>query len=283
MRYLTNFTNVVDLLFNQRQCQSNLSLLEVSALPPASHEPLSSSLDSALPSSHQLVCALGGCHINGYPFPQEKSFLDIAIVKAGWNDAAVLRCAPASLRAINTWLGAHAQDIAGARIILQIGNYESIRGANLADTQGHTINEALPIPSTRFGNRIGKNPFKELIKYILVIAKIIMGRSPYNSADFSEKLEHTFTLIRNAAPAEVIVLASFSSYSRAVNLCRRLLNIDMLRLTQRFGFTWLDSYAALQQARRTHSNSLFIDTIHLSESGHEIVAAQIADHWRQQA
>lgn len=74
-----------------------------------------------------VVHAVGGCHINGYPYGPKQSFLNQAFEQVERADVDVRRLAPASFRKINAYFRDPEVPIEGSIVVLQMGNHEAMQ------------------------------------------------------------------------------------------------------------------------------------------------------------
>ncbi len=218
------------------------------------------------------IHALGGCHLNGYPFNREDSFIELATL--GLDSVRLIVHAPCSIRKIINILRDCTNDFGDSVVLLQIGNYESL--TSLANTTGSRLAYSESKSGRSLMPRINAlkraRYFKESLKMLLLFYRELIRKPIFDAERFTVELREVCRLLHNSATRRVIVLSAFITASPADNVYRRRLNKIMKQLTEQAGFDFLDVYQVLANAKKKNNLSVMADAIHLNRRGHEILA-----------
>lgn len=233
-----------------------------------------------------ILHAIGGCHINGYPYGFDQSFVSIALADMGRTDVDVRRLAPASFRKINAYLEDRANPVEGSIVVVQMGNHEAMqrswreKGANIAEPWQSGKDQ--PLAQRR---RVRSFPVVSSLvkcgKLAVFRWRELRGVKFFDPEEFRRRLGESFAALAARRPSGVIVLAAFPANSPEVTICRRRLNAVMKSVTDEFKFEFVDAFSALEHARRTKRGDLFHDTLHLNEKGEQIVSQAIGFSLKQ--
>ncbi len=226
-----------------------------------------------------VVHAVGGCHINGYPYGPKQSFLNQAFEQVERADVDVRRLAPASFRKINAYFRDPEVPIEGSIVVLQMGNHEAMQrswrergGSGGEPWQGDAAASDAPRRLARAIRSLAiVNAMVNLGKLAIFRCRELMGVKFFDAEDFEVKLTELFGALASRNPSQVLVLGAFPANSPEVSVCRRRLNAVMRPATEKFNFTYIDAYAEIDQAKRRTHASLFHDTLHLNEGGAAVV------------
>jgi hypothetical protein len=211
--------------------------------------------------------------------------LTYTLADLGFQDVKVEGLAPASFGKIDKYLDDPAHAIEGSVMVLQMGNYEAIRGTwrapvdddNSASTAEPADIDGMP-PVKRMWLRWNafSNFALQCLKLGVFLAREATGTVYFDKVDFAIRLSRTFSKLAARKPARVIVLAALTANSVELNLCRRRLNVEMKKVAAVYGFTWIDAYGALVDAALARRKSMVHDLIHLNIEGHKVVAQALA-------
>lgn len=192
--------------------------------------------------------------------------------------------APVSFTKIDKYLDDPASPIEGSVVVLQMGNYEAIRGTWRAPVD--SLSGPRPEPTDVDGRppverawlrwNAVSNAVLQAFKLTVFLARQATGTRFFDAPDFAMRCSRSFAKLAARKPAKVIVLAALTANSVELNICRRRLNVEMKRVAALYGFTWVDAFGALRAAAKAQGRSLVHDLIHLNIEGEKVVGALLA-------
>lgn len=244
-------------------------------------------------SSANEVLVIGGCHVTGWKIGDSPCFWSGAANY--WSDGRrTTRHGHASFPKVVKILRNHDIDPYGTLLILQMGNFEAqelaivrpflgrvkklfTRSANVPSNFSPEAENGEPNVLSR------KSEVKLLITggILLCIESIMPKMYRKKRIDrISERLMAMFDHVLASNPRETIVLSTFPTASPVHNFYRKTLNRIMRVQAEDRGFTYIDVFTVLKDARSSGelpTRSLFADGVHLAARGHALLSKAITD------
>ena len=217
---------------------------------------------------HTLL-VLGGCHIKGYPYKEEDSFV-LKIDK--FKDFQVKLESTFPIKRLVKRL-----DLLNGidHVMLQLGHYETnyslsdfLFGKRIAKKSESSINEVVMDNATilshtyTFGIRFY---FLEIVKLILQFIRDLSGKSLFDSKSIEKNLEDYFSRLNSHHIKNVTVLSAFYCPSFSTNIYRKRLNKILHNKSLKYGYQYLDVFSLLEKNTKS-TDYYYFDNIHLSKN-----------------
>lgn len=244
-------------------------------------------------SSANEVLIIGGCHVTGWRIGDSPCFWSGAANY--WSDGRrTTRYGHASFDKAVRLLQGSDVDPYGTLLILQIGNFEAQEIAivrpfisRMAKFLSRAKNILRKLPKQEDPGEVTvlskNNELKLLIAGGILLALEIFIPDLFRKkriSRISDRLERLLDVVLALNVQRTIVLSTFPTASPAHNFYRSKLNTAMHIQAEKRGFTYIDVFAVLEDAKssgKSIAGPLFADGAHLTARGHALISKAITD------
>ena len=213
---------------------------------------------------------LGGCHVVGYPLNEAAAFSSLVSNKLQFSDTRKIFL---SLDNSILFLESNQLEIDHSLVVLQIGHFEcsnSIFNFSSKLKTSPSMNQS----NDHMHSRYFFQGARQMVRFITYFTRRLLSFPRFDSKQFQKRASVLLDILKRNS-CKVLIVSSFPTNNFIDNYDRRTLNIILQELSERYMFPFLNVYDDLIIADRLNDGGVLIDSYHLNELGHQLVAGLI--------
>lgn len=223
------------------------------------------------------LIVLGGCHVNGFPVGDQKSFVSLLVSQLGVSNKKCVVTPQVVAKRLGLALHQVGKLSDEDLVILQLGSFETLaplvfrRVHNAASVSQSTGISALESQAGWFLRWL--IPLVRLAgNFLLFIFRELINEPAFSTQEFARQLSDPSISRALSQAGVVVVIGALPTRVLVRNIYRRRANSVLSQFARQRRYIFLDYFQAIEDAP---ISSVTIDPIHLNEKGHNILGKKI--------